>query len=68
MVDPERATDAGGPPVDDAVPDNLAYQGAFVHGDPEAAFAAADEVVVASFSQHRQTHAPLETRGCVASW
>jgi carbon-monoxide dehydrogenase large subunit len=68
VVDPEHAADPGRPLVDEAVPDNLAYRGVFPHGDVDAAFARADRIVEASFSQHRQTHAPMEPRGCVASW
>jgi carbon-monoxide dehydrogenase large subunit len=68
VTDAERAADPGRPLVDEAVPDNVVYRGVFPHGDAEAAFAGADEIVEARFSQHRQTHAPLETRGCVASW
>ena len=33
-----------------------------------AAFGRADEIVEARFSQGRQTHTPMEPRGCVASW
>jgi carbon-monoxide dehydrogenase large subunit len=40
----------------------------FSAGDLDAAFAAAARVVEARFSQHRQTHAPLEPRGCIAEW
>lgn len=68
VVDPHTAADPGQPLIDDAVPRNTPYHGVFPHGDVEAAFARADRVVEASFSQHRQTHAPLETRGCVANW
>ena len=34
----------------------------------EAALGAADQVVEARFHQGRQTHAPMEPRGCLASW
>ena len=33
-----------------------------------AVFAKAEVVVEASFHQQRQTHAPIETRGCCAVW
>ena len=35
---------------------------------PERHFAGAHRVVEARFAQHRQTHAPLEPRGCCAIW
>src|SRR6266566_9565578 len=31
-------------------------------------FASAARIVEARFSQHRQTHVPLEPRGCIAEW
>jgi carbon-monoxide dehydrogenase large subunit len=68
VVDPERAQDPGQPRVDPAIPDNRAYQGVFAHGDVEAALRAADRVVEVRFHQGRQTHAPMEPRGCLASW
>ena len=68
VVDPERACEAGMPLVDETVPANRAYDGVFVHGDVDATFAAADRVVTVRFHQGRQTHAPLETRGCLAHW
>ena len=54
--------------VDDALPGNLISHQQFSTGDPARRFAAAHRVVEATFSQHRQTHAPLETRGCCAIW
>jgi aerobic carbon-monoxide dehydrogenase large subunit len=68
VVDPERAQDDGLPRVDATVPANRPYHGIFAHGDVEAALARADRVVTARFHQGRQTHAPMEPRGCLASW
>ncbi len=68
VIDPERAQDPGLPLVDEAVPVNRPYAGVFAHGDVEAALGAADRVVEARFHQGRQTHAPMEPRGCLASW
>jgi carbon-monoxide dehydrogenase large subunit len=68
VVDAARAQDAGLPRVDEAVPSNRAYAGVFAHGDVTAALRAADRVVEARFHQGRQTHAPMEPRGCLASW
>ena len=33
-----------------------------------AAFARAPRIVTARFVQQRQTHAPMEPRGCIAIW
>ncbi|HEY3190539.1 MAG TPA: xanthine dehydrogenase family protein molybdopterin-binding subunit, partial [Solirubrobacteraceae bacterium] len=68
VVDPERAQDAGLPRVDETIPANRAYAGAFAHGDVDAALRAADRVIEVRFHQGRQTHAPMEPRGCLASW
>jgi carbon-monoxide dehydrogenase large subunit len=68
VIDPERAQDQGQPLVDPTIPANRAYAGVFAHGNVEAALDAADRVVEARFHQGRQTHAPLEPRGCLASW
>ncbi len=68
VVDAERAGDPGVSLVDETVPANRAYDGVFAHGDVEAALAAADHIVEVRFHQGRQTHAPLEPRGCLASW
>jgi aerobic carbon-monoxide dehydrogenase large subunit len=68
VVDPERAQAPGLPLVDESVPSNRPYHGVFAHGDIEAAFGAADRIVTARFHQGRQTHAPLEPRGCLATW
>jgi aerobic carbon-monoxide dehydrogenase large subunit len=68
VVDPERAQAAGLPLVDDTIPANRAYHGVFAHGDVAAALGAADRVVGVRFHQGRQTHVPMEPRGCLASW
>jgi len=68
VTDPERAQDDGLPLVDAAVPANRPYHGVFAHGDVDAALGAADRIVTARFHQGRQTHAPMEPRGCLASW
>lgn len=65
-----EALGAQAPLVDEALSSNVVYQGAFSTDTRsfDAAFDAADEVVTAVFEQHRQTHLPLETRGCIAEW
>src|SRR5258705_5982242 len=68
VVDPERAQDPGLPLVDEAIPLNRAYAGVFASGDVATALGAADRVVAVRFHQGRQTHVPLEPRGCLASW
>ena len=68
VVAPEGAREPGAPLVDEAIPGNRPYRGVFAHGDVDAALARADRVVEARFSQGRQTHAPMEPRGCLASW
>ncbi|MCR9061451.1 MAG: xanthine dehydrogenase family protein molybdopterin-binding subunit [Rhodobacteraceae bacterium] len=54
--------------VDDAIGTNLISHQSFVSGDVAARRAEASAVVEARFSLHRHTHAPLETRGCIADW
>jgi carbon-monoxide dehydrogenase large subunit len=54
--------------VDEALPSNLISHQTFTAGDPKRRFGEAPRVVEAEFHQHRQTHAPIETRGCCAVW
>ena len=56
------------PLVDDSLDGNLVSHQSFAKGEVEARMRSAHAVVEASFSQHRQTHLPIETRGCVAVW
>ena len=64
----EAARAPGAPRVDPALSSNRIARQEFAAGEVDAAFAAAHRVVEARFSQHRQTHMPLEPRGCIASW
>ena len=64
----DHALKPGAPLVDDGLPDNLVSHQSFSTGDPGRCFADAGIIVEASFRQHRQTHAPIETRGCCAIW
>lgn len=68
VADLEHALAASAPLVDDALPDNLVSHQSFSAGDPGRSFAEAEIVVEAAFHQQRQTHAPIETRGCCAVW
>jgi aerobic carbon-monoxide dehydrogenase large subunit len=63
-----EAVRAGAPLVDDSLDSNLVSHQSFTKGEVEARMRAAHAVVNASFSQHRQTHLPIETRGCIAIW
>jgi aerobic carbon-monoxide dehydrogenase large subunit len=64
----DAALAPGAPQVDDALPDNLVSHQHFAAGDPDRRFAEAHRVVQARFEQHRQTHVPMEPRGCCAVW
>jgi aerobic carbon-monoxide dehydrogenase large subunit len=60
------ASDA--PLVDDSLTSNLLSHQHATHGDVEDAMRRAHRVIDSTFSMHRQTHLPIETRGCIASW
>jgi len=68
VVDLERALARDAPLVDDNLSSNLVAHQSFSAGDPGRRFAEAEIVVTAEFRQPRQTHAPIETRGCCALW
>jgi carbon-monoxide dehydrogenase large subunit len=68
VADLDGALASGAPLVDERLPSNLVSRQSFSAGDPARRFAEAEIVVEASFHQHRQTHAPIETRGCCAIW
>ena len=54
--------------VDASLPSNRVSHQRYATPALEASFAAAERVVEARFSQHRQTHVPLEPRGMLALW
>jgi aerobic carbon-monoxide dehydrogenase large subunit len=58
----------GAPLVDDALTSNLLSHQHATHGDVDSAMRRAHRVIESTFSMHRQTHLPIETRGCIASW
>ena len=64
----EAALAAGAERVDDDLHSNLISHQSFSAGDPEGRFAGAHLVVDARFDQPRQTHVPMEPRGCCAIW
>ena len=68
VVDMFAAIKDGAPLVDDSLSSNLVSHQSFSAGNPVGQVADAVHVVESSFSQHRQTHAPIETRGCAAVW
>jgi aerobic carbon-monoxide dehydrogenase large subunit len=68
VSDMTRALARDAPLVDERLPSNLVSHQSFLAGAPARGFAEAEVVVEAAFHQHRQTHAPIETRGCCAVW
>jgi aerobic carbon-monoxide dehydrogenase large subunit len=64
----EAAMAAGAPLVDPALGTNVVATQRDATGDVEGRLATAFRVVEARFHQHRQTHAPMEPRGCCAIW
>ena len=68
VADIETARQPIAASVDPEHQSNLISHQTFAAGDLQTAFASASRVVEARFAQHRQTHAPLEPRGCVAEW
>jgi carbon-monoxide dehydrogenase large subunit len=68
VADLAHALAAGAPLVDEALSSNLISQQFFSAGEPARRFSEAETIVEAAFHQHRQTHAPIETRGCCAVW
>ncbi len=68
VADAGVALAEGAPLVDESLPSNLLSHQSFSAGDVAARRAEAHAIVEASFSQHRQTHVPIETRGCLAIW
>lgn len=62
------AVRAGAPLVDESLTSNLVSHQSFQSGDIRARMLSAYAVVEATFAQHRQTHLPIETRGCLAIW
>ncbi len=63
-----QALDPAAPRVDEALDTNLVSHQHAVFGDPQARQREAHRVIESTFSMHRQTHLPIETRGCVAVW
>ncbi|HEX9316476.1 MAG TPA: molybdopterin cofactor-binding domain-containing protein, partial [Actinomycetota bacterium] len=62
----EQALDADRAVVWPKSKTNIHYRASESWGDVDAAFAAADRVIVETFDQHRHSNQPMETRGIVA--
>jgi carbon-monoxide dehydrogenase large subunit len=63
-----QALEPDAPLVDDALQSNLLSHQQATHGAVDEAMRSAHRIVASTFSQHRQTHLPIETRGCIATW
>jgi len=68
VMDAQAALAGGAALVDEAVDRNHVAHQSFAAGDPQRRLAEAHRVVEARFAQHRQTHVPMEPRGCCAVW
>ena len=66
VLDLEAALSPDSPRVHDG--GNVAYEVHKAEGDVEAAFAGCDLVLEEEFETTRQSHAVMETRGCIAHW
>ena len=68
VADPERALEAGAPPVHPEWPDNIAFTYHQEGGDANQAFKEAEVVVKQRIISQRLIPTPLETRGVVAEF
>ncbi|MCX7230654.1 MAG: xanthine dehydrogenase family protein molybdopterin-binding subunit [Burkholderiales bacterium] len=68
VTDMHRALEPDAPLVDETLASNLVSHQHDAFGDVDARMRGAHRIVEARFSQHRQTHLPIETRGCIAVW
>ncbi|MDQ6959579.1 MAG: xanthine dehydrogenase family protein molybdopterin-binding subunit, partial [Mariprofundaceae bacterium] len=68
VTDMFEAQEAGSAMVDENLDSNLVSQQIFATPEVERIIAGADRVIEATFSEHRQTHLPIETLGIIAQW
>ncbi|MGB9367719.1 MAG: xanthine dehydrogenase family protein molybdopterin-binding subunit, partial [Xanthobacteraceae bacterium] len=68
VTDAETALDAGTPVIHPDLGDNLTFERSHVAGEPDKAFAEADEVVETTFHFGRHTGVCNEPRAIVADW
>jgi carbon-monoxide dehydrogenase large subunit len=64
----DDALDASKPPLFAEAGTNVLLDTTTDYGDTDAAFARADRVITATFTQQRQTHLPMEGRALVADF
>ncbi len=68
VTDAETALDAATPVIHAALGDNLTFERRLEAGDPHGGFAAADEIIEATFIFGRHTGVTNEPRAIVADW
>src|SRR5262245_21291560 len=68
VTDPETALDAATPVIHASLGDNLCFERRHEAGDAGGGFAAADEIVEATFRFGRHTGVTAEPRAIVADW
>jgi carbon-monoxide dehydrogenase large subunit len=68
VTDMQSAFAENAPLIDESVPSNLLAHQSFAAGNVAAGMHTAHTIIESTFSQQRQTHIPLETRGCAAVW
>ncbi len=54
--------------IDETLGTNLISQQSFATPDVHRIMSNGDKVIESTFSEHRQTHLPIETRGIIAQW
>lgn len=68
VVDPFKAMAEGAPLVHKDLGTNVCFRMPFSAGDPDAAFAAADEIITQRIVNQRVAPVPIEPRSMVANW
>ena len=68
VADMETALDPRTPVIHPELGDNLAWERSYAAGDVDAAFAASDHVLAATFGFGRHTGVTLEPRACLADY
>lgn len=68
VTDMFKAQDTQSTLVDDALDSNLVSHQSFKTKDIDAVIDSANILIECTFSEHRQTQLPIETRGIIAEW
>lgn len=68
VTDMFKAQDAEAPLVDDELDSNLVSHQSFTTDAVDSVMSDAEHVIECTFSEHRQTQLPIETRGIIADW